>query len=193
MDIKNNVRHVSVEEVAAQLEGHIKEDINQRYFSFYRNTDEKSLFQGDVIEVSAKLKRKLKTELALMLSNTCDMQSGREKNILAIPLKPFPHPSEVPIEQRKKYQSLHDNVTKYANTTYFYLPPLERPRGLKSVEAMFGAFSEAVSVESNEMNRLISAKKTKRLLSLDKIGHYILMIKIAVDLLRPDDRFPVIK
>jgi hypothetical protein len=183
---------ITPQEVENQLARHLGLDLNFRYTEFYRTVNEEVLFQGDVIKLPYKLKRKVGADHALLLSNTCDMTRTREQRVMVIPLRPFPDPSAIPVAKRPRYQSLYDTVVKYKNTTYVYLPPVPNNPPLSSFDAMFGAFSEAVSLDSEAVNDLVSGANSKRLVSLNQIGHYIFMIKIAVHFLRPDDRFPTL-
>ncbi len=182
---------ITPQEVESQLTRHLELDLNHRYTQFYRTTNEEVLFQGDVVKLPYKLKRKVGSEYALLLSNTCDMTRDREQRVMVIPLRPFPDPSAIPAAKRSRYQSLYDTVVKYKNTSFFYLPPVPNNPPVNSFEAMFGSFSEAVSLDSSAVNDLVDAQRSKRLVSLDSVGHYIFLIKIAVHFLRPDDRFPM--
>lgn len=182
---------ITPQEVESQLTRHLELDLTYRHTQFYRTTSEEVLFQGDVVKLPYKLKRKVGSDYALLLSNTCDMTRGREQRVIVIPLKPFPDPSEIPAAKRTRYQSLYDTVVKYKNTSFFYLPPVPNNPPVDSFDAMFGSFSEAVSIDSSAVNDLVTAQKSKRVISLDRVGHYIFLIKIAVHFLRPDDRFPI--
>ena len=181
---------ITPEEVKSQLKQHLLIKLEDRHSEFYVKTTHKNeLFQGDIFRVRKSTKRKLKTDLVLLVSNTCDMQPDREKNILVIPLKQLPDPSQVHPSQKSKMSSLFDNVTKYENTIYFFLPPVPETESTMGLPPLFGEFGDITPVSSNELNQILQVKPEDRILSLKESGFYILLIKLSVFFLRPDDRF----
>jgi len=184
---------ITPEEVKGQLKQHLQVKLEDRHTQFYVKTTVKSeLFQGDIFRVRKNIKRKLKTDLVLLISNTCDMQPDREKNILVIPLKQLPDPSQVHPSQRAKMSSLFDNVTKYENTTYFFLPPVPETEHTMGLPSLFCEFGDMTHVSSQDLNQIMKVRPEDRILSLKESGFYILLIKLSVFFLRPDDRFSTI-
>lgn len=78
---------ITPQEVESQLTRHLELDLNHRHTQFYRTTNEEVLFQGDVVKLPYKLKRKVGSEYALLLSNTCDMTRDREQRVLHLNYK----------------------------------------------------------------------------------------------------------
>jgi hypothetical protein len=181
---------ITPDEVKAQLMRHLQLPHNDRYTQFYVNiTSGSELYQGDVFRVRKHLKRKLQTDFVLLVSNTCDMQPDREDKILAIPLRQLPNPSQVHHSQRSKLSALVDNLTKYENTSFFYLPPINVAHPLQGFPGLYGAFGDIVSLSSEEISKCFNSKPEDRVLSLKETGFYILLIKLSVYFLRPDDRY----
>jgi hypothetical protein len=183
---------VTTEEVKSQLKSHLGLPLQQRHSEFYvKDFTSNDLYQGDVLKVKGKLKSKAKSDYILLISNTCDLQPDREEYLLAIPLQELSEPSSVHHKKREKYLPIYDNLTKYQNTSFFFLPPIPAPYGQTGFPGLYGAFSTAASLSSDEVNESFKKNPQSRIYSLKEKGFYILLLKLSVHFLRPDERFPI--
>lgn len=115
--------------------------------------------------------------IGMIISNTCDVQPGREEFVLVAPvidLEDYRNTSPL------KGQDLENHVRDLTQNKISRLMFLPESQGMPRSFVDFGKIS---AVSLSYFHRELSQK---RLLSFSQCGHYVMLIKLAYHLSRPE-------
>lgn len=145
--------------------------------------DHASLYQGDILldiptcfidEDGDPVKG---TSAIAMISNTCDMQDGREESILASPIVAIEDLVQASPET-DKVEGLIRAIKSNRIFSYFYLPRRS------AFPESYIDFSKTLSLNSTYMNTVKRKQPEVCALSLSQTGFYLLLIKLTYFLAR---------
>lgn len=141
------------------------------------HVNEESLYQGDILIdipvcfVGDDGSTYSGCDPVAMISNSCDMQSGRNETVVASRIislldyeKNLQETGAIDIPQQLR------NIQLNKVFSYFYLPPAN------GFQEGFIDFSAMVTIRSDYINRKYTEK---RILSLSQNGFYLLLIKLT--------------
>lgn len=140
--------------------------------------DPEALFQGDIVHdipvcfIDEEGDAVKGIHTVSLISNTCDMELGREESIVVAPIVSFAELMES-MPDKKSAIGLITSIKVNEIFSYFYLPRMgSLPEG-------YIDFSKMVSVNSDYLNKKKGDFPDKCVLSFSQKGYYLFLIKFT--------------